>query len=69
MKDVHTEHCCVLHGCKYGKDDICTVTQKIAPQSFICETCNDYGITTLEMVHQIANTDKVKCCPHCGHII
>lgn len=39
MKDVHTEHCCSKHGCKYGKDDICTVVTGKAPQSFPCEDC------------------------------
>lgn len=39
MKDVHTEHCCIVHGCKYGKDDVCTVTTKTAPQSHPCESC------------------------------
>lgn len=23
--DVHTEHCCKHHGCKYGEDETCTV--------------------------------------------
>lgn len=37
-KDVHTEHCCVYHGCKYGDED-CTVVTKLAPQSYPCEDC------------------------------
>lgn len=36
--DVHTEHCCIFHGCKYGYDD-CTVVTKIKKQSFPCEEC------------------------------
>lgn len=36
--DVHTEHCCIIHGCKYGKDD-CTVETKKFTQSFPCEIC------------------------------
>ncbi len=40
-RDVHTEHCCIVHGCKYGKDDICTVTTKKATQSFPCQSCRD----------------------------
>lgn len=39
MTDVHTEHCCLQHGCKYGKDDTCTVVTGKAPQSFPCEDC------------------------------
>lgn len=33
--DVHTEHCCKEHGCKYG-DAECTVTTGKKPQSFEC---------------------------------
>jgi len=40
MKDVHTEHCCRFHGCKYGKAD-CTVVAKGALQSYPCEDCNE----------------------------
>lgn len=41
VKDVHTEHCCSRHGCKYGKDDECTVMLGIAPPSYPCEFCDD----------------------------
>lgn len=37
--DVHTEHCCIRHGCKYGDDD-CTVESGLKPQSFRCEQCD-----------------------------
>lgn len=37
-KDVHTEHCCVIHGCKYGKDD-CPVMNDVKRQSHACESC------------------------------
>ena len=37
---VHTEHCCVLHGCKYGEDDFCPVVLKQRRQSYLCESCN-----------------------------
>lgn len=37
-KDVHTEHCCVKHGCKYGHED-CTVYTKQKMQSYPCEDC------------------------------
>lgn len=39
-KDVHTEHCCLKHGCKYC-DKNCTVTTKQKLQSFPCEACGD----------------------------
>ena len=38
IKDVHTEHCCAIHGCKY-RDPCCTVTTGKAPQSYDCEDC------------------------------
>jgi hypothetical protein len=38
-RDVHTEHCCVIHGCKYGKEDECTVSTGAKAQSFKCELC------------------------------
>lgn len=40
VKDVHTEHCCRFHGCKYGLAD-CTVEAKGALQSYPCENCNE----------------------------
>lgn len=42
-KNVHTEHCCIVHGCMYGDDD-CTVTTKKQPQSYPCESCDMDGI-------------------------
>lgn len=38
-KDVHTEHCCVTHGCKYGRDD-CSVEIGVKLQSYPCEVCD-----------------------------
>ena len=37
-KDVHTRHCCVDHGCKYGDDD-CPVETGVKPQEHPCEVC------------------------------
>lgn len=37
LKDVHTSHCCAKHNrCKYGKEDVCTVCQGIAPPEYDC---------------------------------
>ena len=41
-KDVHTEHCCVEHGCKYGQEDHCPVYQGRKKQSHPCESCCDF---------------------------
>lgn len=38
-KDVHTEHCCIKHGCKY-RDEDCPVANGQKPASFDCEDCN-----------------------------
>ena len=40
--DVHTSHCCVRHGCKYGKKS-CTVTRLELEQEYPCEYCEKYG--------------------------
>jgi len=40
-KDVHTEHCCVDHGCKYC-DDNCPVELGLKKQSYPCEDCDYY---------------------------
>lgn len=40
LKDVHTEHCCLTHGCKYGRDVTCTVVQGYLAQSYPCEVCD-----------------------------
>jgi hypothetical protein len=37
-KCVHTEHCCNIHGCKYG-DPKCPVSTSVKKQSFACEYC------------------------------
>lgn len=39
-KDVHTEHCCIHHGCKYAVPlTPCTVESGEKKQSFPCEDC------------------------------
>jgi len=39
MPDVHTRHCCLVHGCKYDNDDCTVVTGKEA-QEYLCECCS-----------------------------
>lgn len=36
--NVHTEHCCYKHGCKYANEQ-CPVTLGIQSQSYPCEEC------------------------------
>jgi hypothetical protein len=38
IKNVHTEHCCLTHGCKYCDAD-CPVETGKQEQSFPCESC------------------------------
>jgi hypothetical protein len=38
-RNVHTEHCCIVHGCKYGDHD-CPVQTKKQQQSSECEACS-----------------------------
>jgi len=40
-RDVHTEHCCVFHGCKYNDND-CPVENRIKRQSYPCEQCEEH---------------------------
>jgi len=43
-RDVHTEHCCALHGCKYGDGDNCPVESGKKIQSHLCEDCGRDGL-------------------------
>ena len=45
---VHTEHCCVVHGCKYG--DNCPVELGKKRQSYLCEDC--YGFMEFDYEKQ-----------------
>ena len=49
---VHETHCCVLHGCKYGDDD-CPVVNKLTKQKYICEQCEEDGISEVEDIDMI----------------
>lgn len=48
-KDVHTEHCCNRHGCKYAQK--CPVESGEKPQSYMCEMCEDEFDVIWEMAH------------------
>lgn len=38
LQNVHTEHCCSIHGCKY-RNDACTVLSFPDTQGYPCERC------------------------------
>lgn len=69
QKDVHTEHCCILHGCKYGEEDYhCTVVSGRKPQSHPCQSCNDEHIQMVGTIQKILSK-RIKRCPHCEHVL
>ena len=63
--DVHTEHCCREHGCKYGgghdADEAvaCTVVSGKKVQSFRCEICRDDEGLELLAAEFMASRPKV----------
>jgi len=60
IKDVHTEHCCAIHGCKYGKDEECTVVIEAKKQNYVqsypCESCGDKFATVKDMIKSLHPT-------------
>lgn len=61
-RDVHTEHCCSIHGCKYGDDD-CTVAGGAKKQSSPCEECSMDQIDEEEWERELAEATYDDC-PH-----
>lgn len=57
--DVHTEHCCIKHGCKYG-DETCTVTTGAKTQSFPCHYCHDDKQEIVEATDYPAIIDQLR---------
>lgn len=53
VTDVHTEHCCARHGCKYDWHQIghCTVWPNGTWQSFPCEFCEHDIAKVWEIAH------------------
>lgn len=46
-RDVHTEHCCAIDGCKYG-DAACTVINRQKKQSYMCGRCEGWEYEAAE---------------------
>lgn len=57
-KCVHTEHCCIIHGCKYSERD-CVVENGIMAQSFPCELCHDSYYDSDKPIKPIIVTKKL----------
>lgn len=55
--DVHTEHCCIVHGCKYGEDSTCPVTNGRKKQSYTCENCHEDGFTEIPTLARPMNDE------------
>lgn len=73
-KNVHTEHCCSRHGCKY-RDENCPVELGIQKQSFDCEDCQSdltdaQGITEYYF-SLLTDDERMKImnhyCKYCGY--
>lgn len=46
---VHASHCCLSHGCKYGKDEKCPVVTGKVSQLYPCEDCDtEHNATSVE---------------------
>jgi hypothetical protein len=60
LKDVHTEHCCIDHGCKYG-DENCTVVTGKLPQSFACEDCESELLVSPKQLYQFHSNHPLSC--------
>jgi hypothetical protein len=58
LKDVHTEHCCEQHGCKYG-NPTCPVEMGEKPQSFLCERC-DSDRASIALYLPLATDDELR---------
>lgn len=59
---VHASHCCLKHGCKYGKDDCPVVNQQVV-QQYTCEWCSESGIdsvTEMTRQHKLEQPGQVK---------
>lgn len=50
---VHINHCCVLHGCKYG-DENCPVVGRQVEQEYLCEQCGE------ELENPILETNEIE---------
>ena len=53
-KCVHTEHCCEIHGCKYG-DEKCPVFSGEKKRSFSCEDC----VEELEEIKAMSGKERL----------
>jgi len=67
-KNVHTEHCCVRHGCKYGEDDTCPVTTKQQSQSYPCEDCDTSIMTEFKWGDLVEALDDVSFSDGTKHV-
>lgn len=61
---VHEGHCCALHGCKYGDED-CPVVSGETQQEYLCESCEDNGIRSIDEVQERARHIEDGGCDRC----
>ena len=64
IKDVHTEHCCREHGCKYGDGGNCTVMSGQKTQSFACEVCDFVNEERQSWIERLRTEDYTVTAPN-----
>ena len=63
---VHKTHCCIIHGCKYGRED-CPVVNGEVQQKYLCEDCDREHIKSVDdliAMHQLG----IRRCHECGSL-
>lgn len=55
--EVHANHCCVIHGCKYGDEDCPVVLGKVK-QEYKCEFCCDSNDELKYVIKDLESSDE-----------
>lgn len=62
-KSVHFNHCCMLHGCKYGNED-CPVQDGPPFDQIACQDCSDEALGNIGSPDRLDEIVKKHGCPH-----
>ena len=62
-KDVHTEHCCVRHGCRYG-DSNRGVVRRQKSQSYDYEICDSVNEERQEWIERLREEGYTVTAPY-----
>lgn len=66
-EQVHADHCCWIHGCKYGDDD-CPVEAGRVQQQYRCHQCQEDGFESVEDIQAVKQGNR-ETCVYCGHLL